>query len=118
MDVFLEEIGNSHLNRSELYDKQLMKLWNYDWPGNVRELRNIVERLAYIPDYDLSDILDISDSDDKYLDSDDTNEDEKEIISAFLKECNGNMSAAARKIGISRKTLYKKVQKYGLKPKG
>lgn len=101
----------------------------YDWPGNVRELMNAIERgvvLArseYLDGNDLSIIQKPKGEDAEALpapgdiDRDMSLEDvEKDVVLRTLEATNGNKSEAARRLGITRKTLHKKLKKYGIMP--
>ena len=99
-------------------------LIRYDWPGNVRELMNAVERgvvlarTEYLDDKDfvmiqtpLQEPCDTS----SYLDHDMPLEEvEKAAILRMLESVDGNKSETARRLGITRKTLHKKLKKYGV----
>lgn len=97
----------------------------YDWPGNVRELENMIERAVVIskdkimrPKHFLfmtketenenQHIKVIPESQVKLKDS------EKHLILRVLKECNGNKTHAAKKLGISVRTIRNKLNKYKL----
>jgi DNA-binding NtrC family response regulator len=94
-------------------------LTEYSWPGNVRELKSVITKAMIFADSDViapyhlpSDILG-----DREVFSSPTRtlEDmEKEHIMAILEQTGGNQSKAAEILGINRKTLYKKIHKYGL----
>ncbi|MEM7210058.1 MAG: sigma-54 dependent transcriptional regulator [Pseudomonadota bacterium] len=80
-------------------------LANYDWPGNVRELRNFIERaliLGRLPD-DLQHERIANDTPASSL-----AEVERRHIMAVLEEVKGNREEAARRLGISRKTIDRK----------
>jgi two-component system response regulator HydG len=104
-------------------------LLNYDWPGNVRELENAIERAVilltgeYITETQLP--LNITErysdpempqaSIDPVMDGMHSLEDiEKEAIFAALKASGGNKAEAARRLGITRKTLHNKLKNYEL----
>ncbi|MBN1999625.1 hypothetical protein JW935_18875, partial [candidate division KSB1 bacterium] len=94
---------------------------NYDFPGNVRELKNIIERavimergvkitmelMPAVSSIKQSPIL--PDKENITLD-----ELEKRYIKSVLEQVNQNKSAAARVLGIARKTLREKIAKYKL----
>lgn len=91
----------------------LARLQAYEWPGNVRELRNFIERsliLGYFPKEDLPLNLDLDES--EHTAEDPQNESleqvEKAHILRVLNACSGNKSEAARRLGVSRKTLERK----------
>jgi len=107
-------------------------LVNYEWPGNVRELENAIERAVilltgeHITENQLP--LNITE---KYpeletqptgttllMDGTHSLEDiEKEAILSTLKASIGNKAEAARRLGVTRKTLHNKLKNYGLGPK-
>ena len=101
------------------------QLIRYDWPGNVRELMNAIERAVvlartdYLDDQDFS-ILQpllqqpvpvLSDFENIDIPLDEV---EKAAILRMLGSVAGNKSEAARRLGITRKTLHKKLKKYGV----
>ncbi|MDY6864071.1 MAG: sigma 54-interacting transcriptional regulator [Thermodesulfobacteriota bacterium] len=98
-------------------------LLNYHWPGNVRELQNIIEHgviLAkedMIKEADLPLILKVG-SNDSIEKITSLKAVEKNIILKVLKETGENKYQTAKKLGITRSTLYGKLKKYGIKLKG
>lgn len=91
----------------------LARLQAYEWPGNVRELRNFIERsliLGYFPKEDLPLNLDLDDRNELEEDPQDESLEqvEKAHILRVLNACSGNKSEAARRLGVSRKTLERK----------
>ena len=98
-------------------DEALESLTHYNWPGNVRELHNAIERAVVVTrgDQVTADALPIlngaSDGD-----SPQTLEAMEKIhIQKVLTESGGNVSRSAETLGIDRKTLYQKIEKYGLR---
>jgi len=104
-------------------------LIRYDWPGNVRELMNAIERCVvlarseYIDSENLNTIQNLSQPDSKPLPFDEEKDNsmsledvEKTVILRMLEHVSGNKSEAARRLGITRKTLHKKLKKYGVMP--
>jgi DNA-binding NtrC family response regulator len=96
----------------------LEKLCDARWQGNIRELRNCVERMVVLTSGSMLDVDDLP-----QLTSDDVpppvktvenplnlENSEKELIRKALAECGNNRAAAARKLGISRRTLYRKLE--------
>jgi len=100
-------------------------LVKYEWPGNVRELMNAVERGVVLA---RSEYLDVSDlringepteaADEPVADTDvqlgPLEQVEMATILKTLDATEGNKSEAARRLGITRKTLHKKLKKYGV----
>ena len=95
-------------------------LYQYNWPGNIRELANVIENAVIFsenhqitPDLLPVEILEyqpgLSEVNGERLRGQ-----EKEVIRRALIEAKGNISNAASSIGISRNTLYRKIDKYGL----
>lgn len=119
---FLDEF--SQKNRRDIKGftpKAMDVLIRTPWEGNVRELRNCVERSVVLSRADyigLEDIQFLSHGDAPLLTlgSDIGNTPlakvEKEAILATLESCGGNKSEAARRLGITRKTLLKKLKIY------
>jgi len=106
-------------------------LIRYDWPGNVRELMNAVERAVVLSRSDYlseKDFPVISGSEIKNdgiisqtppINGDGTTpleEVEKATILKTMEASGGNKSEAARRLGITRKTLHKKLKTYGVMP--
>ncbi|MBW2028048.1 MAG: sigma-54-dependent Fis family transcriptional regulator [Deltaproteobacteria bacterium] len=99
-------------------------LIKYDWPGNVRELMNAIERGVVLSRSDYLDIqdlpLDIQNRPGEGPASEDTvpgdlplEKVEKATILKALELAGGNKSETARRLGITRRTLHKKLKKYG-----
>jgi transcriptional regulator with PAS, ATPase and Fis domain len=108
----------------KITEDALKCLINYSWPGNARELQNIVDRLIAITENDIIDVEDLpayiqigkgkkhnvsSLSLKSYLE-----EAEKDFIRNTLKKHNNNKNLTAKKLGIHRTLLYKKMKKLGL----
>ena len=97
----------------------LEKMLAYDWPGNVRELKNIIERGMILAENDLINVLALpffpqegrEERKDGFLTLEEL---ERSHISMVMHALGGNKSQAARILGIGRKTLYRKLEEYGL----
>ncbi|TCO73831.1 sigma-54-dependent transcriptional regulator [Marinisporobacter balticus] len=108
----------------KISDEALDALINYPWPGNVRELENIVERMIVISD---GNIIELSDLPEHILLGKDSannsilkvhkDEVEERIIRNAMLESQGNMTKTAEKLGISRRSLYRKIHKYSMEDK-
>lgn len=105
-------------NKPELRigQKAGQKLLKYSWPGNVRELQHCIEKAVILADTNVlteeSFILNSKGTVPKMDFKDKTIEEmEMEMILASIEKEKGNMSAVAKKLGITRPTLYKKLKK-------
>ena len=97
---------------SRLSNDELVLLAAYDWPGNVRELKNVIERsllLNSLPSEAIGGIVQQASSAEAEETSTLLADVEKHHILKILNIENGNKSAAARRLGVSRKTLDRKV---------
>jgi len=97
----------------KLDGRTLARMAAYEWPGNVRELRNFIERSLILGWFDLGPEPKAGAVPDEV--SEETLESvEKRHILAVLAACAGNKSEAGRRLGISRKTLDRKCQAWGI----
>ncbi len=119
---FFKLKGVSKTLYAPLLDNSLGQLICYPWPGNIRELENLIERLsimfkAQMPFTDIEEELaaslafNSSPSDISSLMSLQQSKDEieQQQLQAVLKNCNNNRTLAAKKLGISRSTLWRKL---------
>jgi len=119
-EAFLDEFANSFGRPpAGLTRRAKDALLTYHWPGNVRELRNVLERAAILSEGALIDIehlaLDISpEISNPNVASTDLNVVERETICRVMRECKGNKSLAAKRLGLSRTQLYVRLNKYGI----
>ncbi len=102
----------------------------YDWPGNVRELRNAVERMVVLARGTTITVKDLPAEVRAAAARDrdvaaavaasplDLGAHERELVSKALRECAGNRTAAAVKLGISRRTMHRKLKEYHLEDEG
>ncbi len=84
---------------------------NMDWPGNVRELRNFADRFTLGIELE----SDFQKREEKKNLAEKMNDFEKQIIIRELKSNSGRLKPTYQNLGISRKSLYEKMQKYSLK---
>ena len=129
---FLEMFAAKNQKGIKGYTPRAMDLLiRYDWPGNVRELMNAVERAVVLSQANFLSEKDFTiirgsevNPSDSAPDSADTQimmdgvtpleEVEKTTILNTLEASGGNKSEAARRLGITRKTLHKKLKAYGV----
>jgi transcriptional regulator with PAS, ATPase and Fis domain len=127
VDHFLKKHEKNYRNAITSIDPAAMNaLMNYSWPGNVRELENLVEMLLA---YGKSPVLRLSDLPERILQRGaqkrtgslggevlSLKEAERQLIINALAKSKGNKSLAAQLLGISRKSLYKKLVDYEINP--
>lgn len=93
-------------------------LYNYSWHGNIRELRHVIEKAVILSDSDMltPDVFSSLQRETVTVQSQpSTLEDmERVMIAEAIRLCNGNLSAASTRLGITRQTLYNKMKRYGL----
>ena len=117
-EVFAEEIGRS-LGRSPagLTRDARQALLQYEWPGNVRELRNVLERAAILCEGTLIDAGHLAlQPGARRLREDvtDLSVVERTTIAKVLRECRGNKTRSARRLGLTRTQLHLRIRKYEL----
>ncbi len=100
----------------------MRQLLEFSWPGNVRELENSIEHAAVIAKGRRIEIKDLpmairqTKPDTRKRQSRKFTDSEVKLLREVLEECNWNKKEAARRLGISRSTLYNKIRKYRLSP--
>lgn len=97
----------------------LRKMVNYSWPGNIRELRHALERAVILSEGGkISDEFlfpqSIGITEEKECRIFSLEENEKNLIREALRHARGNVSMAAKMLGVSRKTLYNKTSRYDI----
>jgi two-component system response regulator HydG len=124
---FIERAASrSNKNVVGLVSAAAEKLLGYEWPGNVRELENCMERAVALTRFDQITVEDLPEKIRNYqsshvvVASDDPsdllnmNEVERRYIQRVLKAVAGNKTQAAKLLGFDRRTLYRKLDRYGL----
>lgn len=105
---------------NKLSSKVIKKLTNYPWPGNVREFQHIVERTVIMSespnleemDFQLSSLPSSTEGFD--FESYNLEEIERQVIEKVLRMNRGNVSKAAADLGLTRTSLYRRLEKHGL----
>ena len=98
----------------------LKKLQIYQWPGNIRELRHTLERAVILTESSILQPMDFlfpeseKDIEGVIFDSYNLEDVEKTVIRKALKKHEGNISHAAKDLGLTRTSLYRRMEKYGL----
>ncbi len=98
----------------------MKKLQHYKWPGNVRELQHAIERAVIMSEGDMlgpDDFILTSQAhagNELEFESFDLDEIEKTVIKKVLKQYQGNITQAAQELGLTRTSLYRRMEKHGL----
>ena len=119
VDHYLKIYSNKYKKEKLSVTKDTInRLSKYHWPGNIRELQHIVERAIIMSDSSelkVSDFLFDSNADTgsgkEILNLEEI---EKKTIKNAIKKHQGNLSKAAKELGLGRTTLYRKMNKYGI----
>src|SRR5690606_20872921 len=108
-------------NISKISDAALTRMHKHTWPGNIRELQHAIERAVILSngnvlqpeDFNLSPVAGKEDGH-LNLDAYNLEEVEKLLIRKVLKKYNGNITQAASELGLTRSSLYRRLEKHGL----
>lgn len=115
IDYFLDHFRKQHgRNQLELSASARTRLLEYPWPGNVRQLRNVIDSavvMADEPAIEASD-LGLRDAGLSRLDTLRIDEWERRLIGKALRRSDGSVPEAAKLLGISRATAYRKITEY------
>jgi len=121
VDRFLKEFAAQNGGKvTGISPAAMRRLEAYTWPGNVRELRNTVEKMVvlssggWLEEADLPDSV-VTPAGGRLLADGTLEETEKAKILAVLAANGGNRTRAAAALGISRRTLHRKLNEYGMK---
>ena len=127
VEAFLKDAAlENEKPRRDLASEAMQRVLEYDWPGNVRELRTAIEHgvvMASGPQIGLRDLpatlraeasRNAPASTAAHANGLNLRDSETALILKSLEECRGNRSAAAQKLGISRRTLHRRLQELNI----
>ena len=119
-DHFLKRYSHKYKKEIEGFSREARQLLKqYNWPGNIRELQHVIERAVILSDqkklqYDdfmlRTPVSSYHEKEEKF----NLEELEKKTIQEALHHCSGNLTQAADLLGITRTSLYRRLEKYGL----
>jgi two-component system, NtrC family, response regulator HydG len=114
LELFKQKHGRPNL---KLAPEARQRLLAYQWPGNVRQLRNVIDSAVIMADSDLilADDLGLTSASPDRLETLRIDHWERKLIVESMQRTEGNVPQAAKLLGISRATLYRKIDDYGLK---
>ncbi|PSL49073.1 DNA-binding NtrC family response regulator [Chitinophaga niastensis] len=104
---------------NSMHESLITQLQRYDWPGNIRELQHAIERAVILSQGKTLQPKDVfvksNNNTDQSMDTGyNLEEMERNIISQAMKKCNGNITEAAKELGLSRAALYRRLEKYNI----
>jgi DNA-binding NtrC family response regulator len=107
---------------SKISDAALSRMSKHPWPGNIRELQHAIERAVILSnttvlqpeDFNLNSSNGKETDQQLNLEQYNLEEVEKLLIRKVLKKYNGNITQAAAELGLTRSSLYRRLEKYGL----
>lgn len=136
VESFVKKLSRLNGKSVQTIDPEVLEcMKKYPWPGNVRELKNVVERMVVLsqgPRLTLANLPEEFKCGQSVPSSmlaakaigpeistwspgaSNLQDMEKEMIRIQLQDARGNKSRAAKRLGISRRTLYRKINDYGL----
>jgi transcriptional regulator with PAS, ATPase and Fis domain len=129
---FLNQFNRKYAHNKIFSSELIEDFINYRWPGNIREMRNVIERLVITAHDDVLTSFDLIEQK-SYMNGEEIdaikmpgftasernfdenlrnvmNDYERKFIDYMLKKNNGNITEAAKKMGIHRSALYKKIR--------
>lgn len=128
--AFVARFDNFGQSGIEIPEDVWQLFYNYDWPGNVRELQNVLERALVLSDGKKlsAELFDLPEANDLPYKSiarsfekthnpikNSVQHHEAEMLKNMLQWNNWNISKTSQELGVSRTTLYRKINVYGLK---
>ncbi|QTL35921.1 sigma-54-dependent transcriptional regulator [Pseudoalteromonas viridis] len=125
VNYYLTHFAHKYKRTLQIAEQDMAALCGYTWPGNVRELAHAIERAVILSDGDRLDISSVLGANsavqsmpgkgpaDDY-DTFDLEVLEQRAIRAALKHYQGNVSHAAKALGLTRGAMYRRLEKYGL----
>jgi DNA-binding NtrC family response regulator len=123
-DAFLKEMAREHGKPVKMFSPEAMTvLESHDWPGNIRELRAAVEHAVVLGKGAELTQADLPSSLRGALEAPRVGEElnlaqaESSMIRKAIDECAGNRTQAAKKLGISRRTLHRHLSRLGISKK-
>ena len=100
----------------QLSDDAATALQQHDWPGNVRELRNSIERARLLARDNMVAAADLNLPIPHRTAPREAEHFSREVLEASLREAGGNISRAAQSLGLSRQALYRRLERFNLRP--
>jgi DNA-binding NtrC family response regulator len=121
-NFFLKQYAEKYeKNVAKISDGALTRMHKHTWPGNIRELQHAVERAVILSNGNILQPEDFNfnvsttkEENQLSLEQYNLDEVEKLLIRKVLKKYNGNITQAASELGLTRSSLYRRLEKHGL----
>lgn len=120
-EYFLGIYGRKYMkNISKITPTAINKLEHHNWPGNIRELEHVIERAIIMCDSEVLKPSDFMMSESRTrrnglsLESYNLDDVEQKVIKKALSKHGGNVSKAAEELGLTRASLYRRMQKHDI----
>jgi DNA-binding NtrC family response regulator len=121
-DHFLKEFCKEQKKSKKTLSPEVVNTFlEYEWPGNVRELKNVIENLVV---FSRDPVIGVREIPENILNKNSVNppphssinllENEKRLILQALKDSHYNKTEAATRLGMSRRTIHRKIKEYGI----
>lgn len=122
VEHFLEQYCKKYkIQKKRLNASTLKRLQTHNWPGNIRELQHAVERAVIMSEGQMLEPHDFFLSDTQEINETETlptnmnlEETERMLVRKVVEKHGGNISRAAKELGLTRASLYRRMEKYGL----
>lgn len=115
-DFFLKKYSTQYDRPGLSFHPQaLEKLQTYQWPGNIRELQHTIEKAVILAEKNVIRITDLSIRPVKtsiYTEAPNLGDLERQAIETAIRQNDGNLTAAAEQLGVTRQTLYNKLKRF------
>ena len=121
---FLQHYSDKYSKQvSKISDAAISRMQKHTWPGNIREIQHAIERAVIMSNNQVLQPEDFNlnaqsqapvEGDNVMLDQFKLEDVEKILIRKVLKKYNGNITQAASELGLTRSSLYRRLEKYGL----
>ena len=121
---FLKVYSNANGKQINGFSEEVMQIFpDYNWPGNVRELQNVVEHAVILAKGEMIEEINLPQNIKETVppaeaDISSLKDTERNVILRVLQDTEGNKYQAAKRLGITRSTLYGKLRRHGIMVSG
>lgn len=118
IDYFLKKYTSLYKRSGlALHPQAIERLTAYNWPGNIRELQHTIEKAVILAEKSViraGDLFIRPGKSVSFTDTPNLSEVERKVIETAITQNDGNLTAAAEQLGVSRQTLYNKLKRFNL----